>query len=140
MLTRRPDLTSAFVAVGVSPKGHPERAREVLDGKWPSELVELYHEHGEDRNHLRRLRARLMDSWKHDPDLGPEELGRLDVPTLVVSGDRDPLEPIETPIGLARALPRGELCILPGCRHFVMRERPEEFAVVLEEFLERNVR
>jgi pimeloyl-ACP methyl ester carboxylesterase len=139
LLCARPDLTSAFVAVGASPTGHPERVEAIVTGPWPRALRELHHEHGGGPDHWQALRRRLSESWSGEQDLTAADLARLDVPTLVACGDRDTIEPVETALALARALPRGELLVLPSAGHFLSRERPREFTVALEGFLDRHV-
>jgi pimeloyl-ACP methyl ester carboxylesterase len=46
---------------------------------------------------------------------------------------------VESAVALARALPAGELLVLPGAGHFVIRDRPAEFTVGLEGFLDRHL-
>jgi pimeloyl-ACP methyl ester carboxylesterase len=140
LLVRRPDVTDAFIAIGPSLRPYPERVDEIDKGPWPAKLVALEHEHGEDANHWRRLRSRLVRSvWRDSEALTDEELAGLTIPTLAVYGDRDPIEPPDTGLGLARALPRGELLVLPDAGHFVTRDRPEEFIVAAEGFLARHI-
>ena len=138
LLCRRPDLTSAFVAVGASPKGHPERVPGIVNGPWPRELRELRHEHGDGPEHWKALRRRLAESWSGAHDLTAEDVAAIEIPTLVVCGDRDVIEPVETGLWLMRHVPNGELLVLPGAGHFVMRDRPREFTVAVEEFLARH--
>src|SRR5262245_19257700 len=64
-----------------------------------------------------------------------ERLGEIDMPTLVIGGDRDrSTEPTEQ-FRLWRALPRGQLCILPGCAHAAHLEEPAIFRQLLLRFL-----
>ena len=65
------------------------------------------------------------------------ELAAIEVPTLVVAGDRDRVEPLKTAVTLLATLPRAELLVLPRCGHFVPRERPAELAAAIDAFLER---
>ena len=46
-----------------------------------------------------------------------EKLRRLDVPTLVIHGDADPLVPVEAGHDTARCVPGAELMIVPGMGH-----------------------
>lgn len=136
LLTRRPELTRAFVCIGASTSGDPDQVDRIVTGPWPAELQSLAHEHAADPDHWRQLRRKLAVSWA-DHHLPPEQLARLDRPTLVVCGDRDRIEPVETALALARALPRGELLVLPRCGHFAPRERPDELLAAVEGFLAR---
>lgn len=52
---------------------------------------------------------------REQPPLGPDELAKIDNPTLVIIGDKDFAGPGEP---LAEALPNGESLTLPGVDHF----------------------
>lgn len=138
LLCERPNLTDAFVGIGLSRCGDPARLAPITSGPWPRGLVELRHEHGEGPDHWRRLRERIGASWVRELSLRDEDLARVEIPVLISCGDQDPIEPVEVGVELARVLPAGELCVLPGAGHFLPRERPEEFLVVLEGFLDRH--
>ncbi|MGZ4625757.1 MAG: alpha/beta fold hydrolase [Kineosporiaceae bacterium] len=72
----------------------------------------------------RAIEERLNEqTWlRPDYDLLPG-LCRLDVPTIVVHGDRD-LIPLETARHVADAFPGATLHVLEGCGHFAYLERP----------------
>lgn len=59
----------------------------------------------------------LSDAYLADPQLDAGRLARIEVPTLVVLGDRDPLVPLEHGVDLYRMLPQGSLAVLPGAAH-----------------------
>jgi pimeloyl-ACP methyl ester carboxylesterase len=61
-------------------------------------------------------------------------LGRADLPALVMVGSKDRLTPPWTARRLAAALPRAELLTLAGCGHMFMLERPQELAAALHRF------
>jgi pimeloyl-ACP methyl ester carboxylesterase len=136
LLCRRPSLTRAFVCIGASVTGDAAQVDAILKGPWPSSLKRIEHRHGTGADHWRRLQAALAHSWA-DHDLTAEELGALDIPTLVVCGDRDRIEPVESALSLSRSLPRGELLVLPDCGHFVSRQRPAELSAAVDGFLTR---
>jgi pimeloyl-ACP methyl ester carboxylesterase len=136
LLARRPELTRAFVSIGGSFRGDPERVPRIVSGPWPEELIALRHESATGPAHWRELRAALAASWS-ELALTEPALNGIDVPTLVVSGDRDRVEPLPTALALLATLPRAELLVLPGCGHFVPRERPRELAAAVDGFLAR---
>lgn len=136
LLCRHPGLARAFVCIGASIVGDATQVSRFVNGPWPAELTELHHEHGSGEDYWRTLRSALAHSWA-DHHITDEELRAMDVPTLVVCGDRDRVEPVETAVALQRTLPRGELLVVPRCGHFVSRERPAELAVAVEGFLAR---
>jgi pimeloyl-ACP methyl ester carboxylesterase len=57
----------------------------------------------------------------------PAELRRVEVPTLVVVGDRDPVVPVPQAVALARQLSDARLFVVPGCGHEVPAKRPGLF-------------
>ena len=63
------------------------------------------------------------------------DLSLITRPALVLGGSEDIASRPRYSQELAAALPRGEVRIFEGARHFPMLERPAEFATVLEEFL-----
>jgi proline iminopeptidase len=75
------------------------------------------------------------DRWETQPDL-PDRLRRLEVPTLVVHGERDP-RPIRFAVQLAELLPNAELYAMPNVGHFPRFEAPGPFTAVLRGFLGR---
>jgi pimeloyl-ACP methyl ester carboxylesterase len=139
LLCDRPEITDAFVSIGASRMGRPEDVKAIVTGPWPAALRGLRHEHGADAHHWRRLRERLAESWAKDLALSEDSLRHIEIPTLVVCGDRDGIEPAEHALDLARTLPAGELLVLPRAGHFVSRDRPAELLVALEGFLARHV-
>jgi len=59
---------------------------------------------------------------------------KVDVPTLIVWGEQDPIAPLRTGKLLASAIPGARLRVLPGLRHMPMQEDAELFnGVVAEE-------
>jgi proline iminopeptidase len=57
-------------------------------------------------------------------DLRPE-LSRLDVPTLVLSAERDFI-PVEVATEIADSIPASRLVVFDGCGHFSYMERPDD--------------
>lgn len=64
-------------------------------------------------------------------------LPRIEVPTLVVSGDRDPVVSPRLSRGTARAIPGAEYVELPGCGHTPQEECPQQLEAAIRAFLER---
>lgn len=67
------------------------------------------------------------------------DLGRLEIPCLVLAGANDFAAFPEYASALARALPMAEAIVLPDCGHFCAIERPDLVARAINEFLERAV-
>jgi 2-hydroxy-6-oxonona-2,4-dienedioate hydrolase len=62
-------------------------------------------------------------------------LGELQMPTLVICGDRDRSISLDQAFALSQGIKSSRLCIAPGCAHNVHLERPEFFAHTVREFL-----
>jgi pimeloyl-ACP methyl ester carboxylesterase len=65
-------------------------------------------------------------------------LDGLDVPTIIVFGTRDGLIPPETGRAYKRLIPRSDLVYVYHAAHEVARDRPEAFAALVGDFLERG--
>jgi pimeloyl-ACP methyl ester carboxylesterase len=72
----------------------------------------------------------LASAAEHDTS---EHLAAVDVPTLVVAGERDSFTPVRLSIGMHEAIPGSELLIVPGGTHVAPLEAP---ALVSERMLE----
>jgi pimeloyl-ACP methyl ester carboxylesterase len=62
-------------------------------------------------------------------------LGRIDVPTLVIAGDRDPFASRAAMERVVAAVPSAEYLVLPGATHFAPIECAEHLALRIEKFL-----
>jgi pimeloyl-ACP methyl ester carboxylesterase len=67
-------------------------------------------------------------------------LPTLDLPLLVVAGDRDPFAPTElVGIPVHRATPGSELVRLPDGTHTALLDEPEKIGAIVDDFLSRRV-
>jgi pimeloyl-ACP methyl ester carboxylesterase len=71
--------------------------------------------------------------YMYDPSL-PGMLAKIDVPTLIVWGDKDAIVPIECARLYQQAIPNARLQELKNCGHFAHLERPRELAEIVAEF------
>lgn len=67
----------------------------------------------------------------------PERLGRIQQPTLVITGDDDRIVPTEESVRLANEMPGAELVVIPECGHVPQEECPEPFIEAVSNFLEK---
>ncbi len=81
-----------------------------------------------------RRKRQILGLMAREPHIRPEALHALALPALVIAGQRDMIKEAHTR-AIARALPGGRLCILPGGDHFVSSKLPEAFNRVVREFL-----
>ncbi len=63
-----------------------------------------------------------------------DELGRLEVPTLIVHGDADPIIPLASAEAAHERIPASRLVALEGCGHAPALERPQAFDELLAKF------
>jgi len=89
------------------------------------------------------LQAGLSRAWRTAmyalEDRIEEQLPHVSSPALVVRGSLDPLAPQGWAERVARTLPRGRLVVVPGAPHALNYSTPDEFALVVREFIGREV-
>lgn len=72
-----------------------------------------------------------------DPlELDPGALGRLELPVLVLCGDREMMDFREAAERLAQSIPGARREVIPGAGHLAPMERPKAFRELLVAFLE----
>lgn len=71
-----------------------------------------------------------------EPNIQPDELHQLTMPTLVIAGTRDMIKDSHTRL-MAKHLPKGELVLLEG-DHFIANKEPGPFNAAAAAFLERG--
>jgi hypothetical protein len=96
------------------------------DTAWTAELARR-HDAGQGAGAWQRLLPAIAADIAVQPLLGPRELHRIDAPTMVVVGDRDPFAPVDHAWGLSRQIPRARLFVAPDCGHEVTVRRPGLF-------------
>ena len=86
--------------------------------------------------------ARTLGSWQRD-EFRPcglktcylDRLDELDVPTLLIHGNQDPIFPVAWSERASERLPDGRLVPFESCGHWSSREHPERFNRVVGQFL-----
>jgi pimeloyl-ACP methyl ester carboxylesterase len=64
-------------------------------------------------------------------------LGKIQVPTLIVWGDGDPYVPLDFAKKLKDDIPNSELYVVLRSGHYVQEERPEDLRAALKEFIDK---
>jgi pimeloyl-ACP methyl ester carboxylesterase len=135
-----PELKAAFEAENAAlERGDTEAAVEAVVAAWtlPDAPQAL-------RDRVAAMQRRTFELQDEDdmpaeaPDPAeenPAALERLDVPTLVVVGDRDKPDYVEGAEVLARTLPRARLVVIEGAGHLPPLETPETFRELVLDFL-----
>jgi pimeloyl-ACP methyl ester carboxylesterase len=141
--TRHPERLRTLGVVGITTQREPRAsvARHLMDPAradreepaWVAELGRR-HDAGQGAGAWRRLLPAIAADIAVQPLLGPRELRRIDAPTLVACGDRDPFVPVDHAWGIRRQLPDARLFVAPDCGHEVMSRKPSLFNEALAGF------
>ncbi|MEW6582577.1 MAG: alpha/beta hydrolase [Actinomycetota bacterium] len=124
--------------LGADDAGVPDLARlDATLGEF-ADHVKAMHPGGE--RQWRALVEQTAPMWLGYAGLTPDDLRRIEVPTLVFTGDRDALIGLDLALSLYRALPNAELAVSPCTDHFgpVTPARAGVFAAMIRDFAERH--
>jgi pimeloyl-ACP methyl ester carboxylesterase len=86
-------------------------------------------------DHLPTLIEKLKYMLLTEPNFSPEQLGRIDCPTLIVAGDAEEYIRMDHTLKLCSAIPRAEIKWIRNTGHFLVTERPVELCECINEFL-----
>jgi pimeloyl-ACP methyl ester carboxylesterase len=79
-----------------------------------AKLMQADHDAAQGPDHWKKVLAWSFDRFSHPCGYTVDDLHAITVPTLILVGDRDPFCSIEEGAGAYRALPHGELGVLPN--------------------------
>ena len=150
----RPDLCRSLILCHTAPRmsippGILARRAEALNNMPLDEYAGIVVEQACSANASRELRTwiagliagndkraytQVMTEGLRDFDAG-EELGSIDLPTLVITGEHDQVLPREGGEEIARLIPGARLVQLDGVGHLGYAERPAEFNEAVLSFL-----
>ena len=77
---------------------------------------------------------KMHEIWKVEPNIKIIDIAEISVPTLVMAGDDDVVKHSHS-IELYEALPLGQLAIVPGTSHGLVKEKPEIVTAMIKSFL-----
>ena len=77
----------------------------------------------------------MLDDLGARPRLTSEVLARIPHPVRLTIGDRDTTVSVEETLAASRALPAGQLEVIPGLPHMIERMAPDRIALSVGEFL-----
>ena len=77
-------------------------------------------------------KTRLM--YETGPTMSVHDLATISVPVLVMAGDDDVVT-LEHTCSMYEAIPQGQLSIVPGTSHQLLKEKTEESVAIIHEFL-----
>jgi pimeloyl-ACP methyl ester carboxylesterase len=138
-----PERLRTLVVIGISPQREPRasvarrlmdpRRADVDDPDWAVVLAR-HHDAGQGEGAWRTLLPAIAADVAVQPLMTPAELHAIDMPAMVVCGDRDPFVPIGHAWELQRQLPDGRLFVVPGASHEVTVQRAGLFNEALGGF------
>ena len=134
---RRPDLVTRLVAIA-GPAHHQGWLPEAIDpaNEAPAFMHEAYGEVSPDGiGHYPVVLAKMAETHLVEPTLTPDDLGRIRCRTLVMVGDDDEVR-LDHAVEMYRALPDGELAVIPGTSHGLLVEKPELCNQIILDFLQ----
>jgi pimeloyl-ACP methyl ester carboxylesterase len=99
------------------------------------ELMKTDQDSGQGPGHWRTYLSTTFDRWTTWPGYGFSDLQGIEVPALVLVGDRDDFCSVEEGCQTFRSLPLGELAVLPDTGHEITRGK----VAVLTDFLSRHM-
>jgi pimeloyl-ACP methyl ester carboxylesterase len=125
--------------LGADDAGVPDPGRLDVQLGDSAELIKSEHPGGSAR--WTELVRQTAPMWLNYTGLRPDELLRIEVPTLVLAGDRDEFVSVNLAVSLYRELPNAELAICPRTEHEgPTPERAAVFASLMRDFVSRHAR
>jgi pimeloyl-ACP methyl ester carboxylesterase len=132
---QRPDLVKSIVAIGAN-YHYSAPLSDFAEAKVSEEDQAEYNLISPDEPHtLLEKTIRMNQIWKTEPDISISDLASIQCPVLVMAGDDDVIAHDHT-ISLYETLPLGQLAIIPGASHGLVKEKPALMMANIMQFLE----
>jgi pimeloyl-ACP methyl ester carboxylesterase len=141
-----PELVRRLVAIG-GPRGQQDWTEEAnVDFKksQPSDVEKNDPQFVADRKKLMpaperwdEFVARVMKLESGVVKVTDGQIHSIQVPTLIVAGDRDPYNRTEKVVEIYHLLPQGQLALIPGCGHVVLDCKPHLTVEAVASFLDK---
>jgi pimeloyl-ACP methyl ester carboxylesterase len=131
---QRPDLVRSVIAIGAN--YHYESGGEPIALWEVSEEDRLEHaERSPDAPEaLDSKVARMWKIWNTEPNLSVEDLSKITCPTLILASDDENFSFAHI-TSMYEAIPLGQLAIVPGTSHFLVKEKPGLVQAIIKDFL-----
>jgi pimeloyl-ACP methyl ester carboxylesterase len=134
---RRPDLLRRVVAIGANYHhgGLMPMAPFDSESEAFSEWAQRFGENSPDGpEHARAVEEKTRIMTFSQPTLTPKDLATIPVPVLVMAGDDD-VATLSHTCSMYEAIPQGQLSIVPGTSHMLLKERTKESVRIIDHFL-----
>jgi pimeloyl-ACP methyl ester carboxylesterase len=142
-LVRRMVISGANLRAGLSPEEKQrgqwspqqlaQQVQALADRLPPSFRVDYAKVSPDGPDHWMTLVAKCYEMWLQPIVIEPADLKKISIPVLVMAGDRD-FTSIEENAEIYRALPRGQLMIVPASNHGTFNRRPDLVNLAIHEF------
>lgn len=130
----RPDLVRSVIAIGAN--YHHDSGGEPI-GLWEvSDEDRLEHaERSPDAPEAIDSKvARMWKVWTTEPNLSTQDLAKINCPTLILASDDENFSFAHI-TSMYEAIPQGQLAIVPGTSHFLIKEKPHLVQAIIKDFL-----
>lgn len=130
----RPDLVRSIVAIGANYHheygGDPIPLWEISD----ADRAEHAERSPDAPETLDSKVARMWEIWNTEPTLSEKDLTKITCPTLILASDDETFS-IAHSASMYEAIALGQLAIVPGTSHYVIKEKPELTQAIIKDFL-----
>ena len=132
---KRPDLVKSIVSIAANYHHGGIHPLPEFDGNISVEDRAEYAVTSPDAPHtLDEKIIRMNEIWKVEPDIAQDDLATIQCPVLAMAGDDDVVRHEHT-IDLFERLPLGQLAIVPGTSHGLVKEKPAIVQALIADFL-----
>lgn len=132
----RPDLVKSIISIGGNFHFSGTMPLPAFDGNVGAEDQAEYNETSPDAPHtLVEKITRMNAIWRSEPEIEKSDLAKIQCPVLVLAGDDDCIDHHHT-VELFEALALGQLAIIPGASHQVIKDKPGLTQTMISHFLE----
>jgi pimeloyl-ACP methyl ester carboxylesterase len=138
---RRPDLIHRVVAIGANYHYDGLMPMPSFDTESPefAEWAERFGEHSPDgTGHATVVEEKTRIMTYSEPNLTTSDLATIPVPVLVMASDDDVATLAHT-CSMYESIPQGQLSIVPGTSHMLLKERTKESIRIITHFLSSDL-
>jgi pimeloyl-ACP methyl ester carboxylesterase len=100
------------------------------------QLTEVWKkDHSQSPSHWKELLTQVSFEMINPTLPAKDDLKQINVPTLIIWGDRDQFLPVEDAVELYRLIPNAQLAVVPNADHFITRTNVMLFAELVKGFI-----
>lgn len=136
LAAKRPDLVERFISVGgnIHHRGCEPSFNKMLR-KQKVKLDPRYAAYSPDgKKHYKEVFEKCRKIWLTEPKWKPSLLRKIKAPGLIVAGDKDMIR-AEHSAEIFQGLRKGQLAIIPGTGHGLLKQKPGIVNPILLDFL-----